>query len=80
MATYNESFGITFNDNDGGVAWFAKPDSASDVLRHHKIFGRWRARWIFLKQFWHAMLWIEQYAGCDKIKVRTWVIKAEIPE
>lgn len=81
MAKYNTAIEVTFNDNDGGVGWRVDPSSASDIARYQKIFGKWRARWIFFKRFWMALRWMEDYAekyhGKPK---RIWILKAEIPE
>jgi len=84
MAKYNHAFGVSFNDNDGGVGFFADPSSAGDFSRHYRIFGKWRSRWIFLKRFWKSMVWMEQYATNhgqhDMKNIRSWVFRAEIPE
>lgn len=85
MAQYNHSFGVSFNDNDGGVSFFANPKTASDVARHIGIFGKWRTRWIFFKRFWRALTWMEEYSEkyyADQIgkNKRLWVFKACIPE
>jgi hypothetical protein len=75
---------VSFNDNDGGVSFFANPESAGDIARHYRIFGKWRARWIFFKRFWKALVWMEWYASNhgdhEMDKVKPWVFKASIPE
>ncbi len=83
MAKYNSAMEVTFNDNDGGVGWSANPSSAYDVARYHRIFGKWRSRWIFFKRFWKAMMWLESYAQKhyhEMDEARLWVVKSEIPE
>jgi hypothetical protein len=79
MARYNEAFSITFNDNDGGVGWSCNPECADDVQRYVKIFGLWRARWIFFKRFWIALRWMENYQRSTDMR-RLWIFNAEIPE
>lgn len=83
MARYNDSISVTFNDNDGRVDRRWNPFTASDIWRHHIIFGKWRSRWIFFKQFWWAMREIEDYAykyhGDDRT-IRKWVFRSEISE
>lgn len=79
MAKFNEAICITFNDNDGRVGWRCNPQGAEDVQRHIKIFGLWRARWIFFKRFWTAMLWMENYQRTYE-KRKLWIFKSEIPE
>lgn len=83
MAKYNKSMSVTFNDNDGGVGWSANPETSCDLVRHHVIFGKWRARWIFFKRFWRAMVWLENYSKDyypEMNKAKSWVFKSEIPE
>lgn len=90
MAQYNSAIELTFNDNDGGVGWRCNPAAAEDVLRHQRIFGKWKARWIFFKKFWKALMWMESYiernyrpGGCQGDthgKTKLWVFKPEIPE
>ncbi len=82
MAKYNSAIEVTFNDNDGGVGWRANPQSASDVIRHHVIFGKWRARWIFFKRFWYAMTWLEKLGRQNdpETKIKLWIFRAEISE
>lgn len=81
MARYNTAMSVTFNDNDGGVGWSCNPGSASDVARHIRIFGLWRARWIFFKRFWMAMSALERMSGIHKEGGYVpWVLKAEIKE
>ncbi len=81
MAKYNSAIEVTFNDNDGGVGWRANPESASDVARHIRIFGLWRARWIFFKRFWTSMRWLEDYSDIHKEGGYVpWKLKSEIPE
>ncbi len=81
MASHNVSMSVTFNDNDGSVGWRANPDTASDVVRHIRIFGLWRARWIFLKRFWRAMRWVERYSQIERLDdIVKWRFRPEIPE
>lgn len=81
MAKYNNAISVTFNDNDGGVSWRCHPDSAYDIARHIRIFGKYRTRWILLKRFWRAMLWMENYAlENHPSKFKAWKLNAEIPE
>ena len=85
MARHTESMSVVFNDNDGGVSWSCNPDTASDVFRHHELFGKWRARWIFLKRFWIAMKRMESIAYYEehsaKVKrIKLWKFTPEIPE
>lgn len=89
MARHNSAIELTFDDNDGRAGWRCHPDAAEDVLRHIQIFGKWRARWIFLKKFWKGLMWMEHYAtvqyysNCSPYygkKTKLWVFKPEIPE
>lgn len=88
MAKYNPAIELTFNDNDGGAGWRCHPDAAEDVLRHIQIFGKWRARWIFLKKFWKGLMWMEGYvynkhstnSHWEVRKAKLWVFKPEIPK
>ena len=78
MARYNKAISVTFNDNDGRVSWSANPESTYDIERHYRIFGKYRARWIFLKRFWQCLMWHENQF--ESKNHRPWIIKAEIPE
>lgn len=81
MARYSNSISITFNDNDGGVGWRVCPNTAKDIARYINTFGKYKARWIFFKRFWRAMMWMEDYSKKYQDKnVKLWVFKPEIEE
>lgn len=79
MARWNSGWEVTFNDNDGKVGYRCNPEAVADVERHHRIFGKWRARWIFFKWFWRGMLRMEGMMKKPATN-RRWVLRAEIPE
>lgn len=82
MSRWNSAIEVTFNDNDGRVGWRCNPVQAYDIARHQKIFGKWRTRWILLKQFWRGLMWIEKYTA-DRYASKSyplWIFKSEIPE
>lgn len=66
MARYNDGFGICFNDNDGGTAWFASSYGIDEYRRHVEIMGRWRARLHFMRWLWIALRNTESVAGVSK--------------
>lgn len=80
MAKYNDAVSLTFNDNDGGAGWRCNPQSVNDLRRHYKIFGVWRARWIFIKRFWRGIKVLERLGGIQREPYPLWVFKPEIPE
>jgi transposase len=83
MARWIDSVSVAFNDNDGDAGWRVNPESAKDLIRHWRIFGVWRTRWILFKRFWRALYWLEIYAGnCGVPRKgrRKWIFKSSIPE
>ena len=83
MARWNTAIEITFNDNDGGAGWRYSPSAMQDLMRHWRIFGVWRTRWILFKKFWIAIVLLEDY--CDNTGIirkehHKWIFKSEIPE
>jgi len=60
MAQYTKAVSITFNNNDGGLSHSFDPESADDIQRHYKLFGKWRARWMFLRAFWIGLRRLEK--------------------
>lgn len=61
MARYTKAIAITFNDNDGGLSWTANPECAYDIQRHYKMYGKWKARLMFLRAFWKGLRWLESH-------------------
>ena len=81
MAKYNSAIEVTFNDNDGGCSWRARPESAKYIAQHIRCFGLWKARWIFLKRFWMSLRWLEEFSGIHQEGGYVpWKFKTEIPE
>lgn len=60
MTKYTKAISITFNDNDGGLSWAVNPDSAYDVNRYYKKYGKWKTRIMFLKAFWRGVMVMEK--------------------
>lgn len=63
MARYNDGFGICFNDNDGGAAWFATSQGLDEYRKYVGSMGRWRAKLFFMRKLWIALRNTERVAG-----------------
>lgn len=61
MAKYIKAVSIAFNENDGGLSWVIDPECAYDIHRHYRIYGKWKARWMFLRMFWIGLRQLEKY-------------------
>lgn len=61
MAQYEEAVSIAFNVNDGGLTHKINPIMAEDIKRHYRIYGKWKARFMFFKSFWIGLKRLEKH-------------------
>lgn len=69
MARYNNGFGVSFNDNDGGASVFYSGEGLSDYERHVRIMGRLRARLFFIALLWKSFKQVDSAAKVEKEKL-----------
>lgn len=69
MSKYNNTLGVSFNDNSGVIGSFCHSSGAYDVNRLYEKHGKIKARLILLKHCWRAILRAEDcFLGREKTK------------